>query len=185
MRGVPVVNVVRSKLEIPAQLPSIGIERHQRAGIEIVAISIIAVIIRVRISGAVVHEVQCWIITSGHPCGPSAALRDVDTGPGLAAGITGHGNRVEMPEAFATLWIVCIDVTATREVSPGHSNNYFVFYEQRRSRDGVGFLEIADRHVPNESASSSVQRHQMSVKRAHVQPVAEDSKSSVYRSATD
>ena len=81
--------------------------------------------------------------------------------------------------------IVGIDVTATREVSTGDANNHFVFDHERRRRDCVGVLEIADHDVPEDFASLPVQCHEVCVESAHVQPVTEDPKAAVDRPATD
>src|SRR5262249_3901135 len=79
LRRIPVMNVVRGELVIPFELAGIGIDRQQRASVQIVALPIVAIIIRVRISRAVVHEIQRRVICAG---GPDPALNLVYYGTG-------------------------------------------------------------------------------------------------------
>ena len=86
--------------------------------------------------------------------------------------------------ALSALRVVGIDVATAGEISAGHADDYFIFDDKRRRRDGVGFFEIADRDVPDDGAGFPVESHEMRVQRAHVQAVAEDPESSIHRATT-
>jgi len=56
MCGVPIVSVMRRKLEIPAQLAGVRIESNERAGVEIVAGANVAIPIRTGIADTPIDE---------------------------------------------------------------------------------------------------------------------------------
>ena len=58
MRRVPVVDVVRRELVVPAQPAGVGVERHAANRYRDCRRPIVAVVIGIRIAGAVVHEIQ-------------------------------------------------------------------------------------------------------------------------------
>ena len=57
-RRVPVVRIVRRTLEIPFHLPGIGIERHDRRRVEVVALAAVPDKYRVRVAGRDIEQVQ-------------------------------------------------------------------------------------------------------------------------------
>ena len=71
---IPVVQIVRRELIVPAQLAGVGVERHERACIEVVALAVLSVVRGIRIARAVEHEIQLGIVAAGHP-DTAAALR--------------------------------------------------------------------------------------------------------------
>ena len=74
LRRVPVVRVVRRRLEVPRQLPRVRIERDDRLGEEIVALPLAAVDHRLRVSGAEVDQIQIGVVCR-RPPGHAAAVR--------------------------------------------------------------------------------------------------------------
>ena len=74
LRRVPVMNVMRGELVIPLKRASVGIERQQGTGIKVVAGAIVAPVVRVGISGAVVDQVQRGVVRPRRPDGAAPLL---------------------------------------------------------------------------------------------------------------
>src|SRR5215813_5724025 len=96
LRGVPIMRVVRSKLEMPFQLSGVHIQGEQRAGIQIITGANVAVVIRSGIARAPVDQVQFRIIGTGDPGRGSAVLPRIAS-PGLRARFARRRNRPEAP----------------------------------------------------------------------------------------
>ena len=64
VRRIPVVHVVGGELVVPPKLPAVGIERHERARVEIVAFPVVAVVIGVRIPGAEKYQIERGIVAA-------------------------------------------------------------------------------------------------------------------------
>ena len=105
--------------------------------------------------------------------------------PRLAARLARRRNRVEAPDALSGPRVVGIDVAPAREVSTRHSNNHLVLEDERRRRDRVGILRIADRDVPDDITRLPVECDEMRVECAHVQAIAENPKAAIHGPATD
>src|SRR2546426_4181991 len=67
VRRVPVMHIMRCELVMPPQLARIRVEREERAGIEVVARPIVAVVVGVWVARAHVHQIERWIIAARHP----------------------------------------------------------------------------------------------------------------------
>ena len=74
---VPVVDVVRRELVMPAQPARVGFERDERRGVEIVAFARVAVVVGSRISRAEEDEVLLRIVGAGDPNRAAAAFDEV------------------------------------------------------------------------------------------------------------
>ena len=85
LHRVPIVHVVRRGLEIPDQLAGVRIERHDRAGVKVVALAALLRHHRIRIAGADDVQVQLGIVGAGNPRLPGAVRGGVFIGPGLDA----------------------------------------------------------------------------------------------------
>ena len=168
---------------MPAQRARVGVDREQRTGIEVVAFAIVAVVVGIWIAGAVIEQVELRVITSGDPRRSAAACGYIGIRPRLAAQLAGIRNRIEAPDAPARLRVVRVDVAAAGEVAAGDADDHFVLHDQRRRRDRVRFLQIADGHVPEDRAGLAFERDQMRVERAHVEAIAEQRESAIHRAA--
>ena len=51
LRGIPIVQIVRGELEIPAQLAGSCLQRHHGTGVEVVALALVAVVVGTWIAG--------------------------------------------------------------------------------------------------------------------------------------
>src|SRR5579864_841066 len=65
--GVVVIQVMRCELEIPLQLPGVGIDRKDACGVEVVARPRASIEIGRSITGGPIHRVELRIVSTGHP----------------------------------------------------------------------------------------------------------------------
>ena len=68
------MHVVRRELVIPFQLAGLRIQRHDRIGVEVVALAIVAVVIRTGIADRPVHRVELRIVGAGIHVAPHGML---------------------------------------------------------------------------------------------------------------
>src|ERR1044071_229330 len=108
---IPVVDIVRSELEMPAELAGIGIQSDQRAGGEIVTLAAIAIVVGAGIAGAPVDQIESRVVGAGDPSGRATGFPAIAL-PGVMTGLTGTGHRPEAPEAAAGLRVVSVQETA-------------------------------------------------------------------------
>ncbi len=73
--GIPVVDIVWRRLEIPDELSGIGVQRHNRAGVQIVAGAAFAGEHGIGVAGAPVKQIESGVVGSGHP-GHAAAVKN-------------------------------------------------------------------------------------------------------------
>src|SRR6185436_6255544 len=104
---------------------------------EVVALAILAEVVRIRIARAPVEQVELRIVAAGLPGGTAAARQHVRIRPGLAARLAARRNRVEAPDACTGLRIVRIDEPARRDVAAGNADNHLVLDDERCLRNGV------------------------------------------------
>jgi len=63
------VQVVRSELEVPAQLTGLQVERENAVRIKIIALAFAAIGIGIRVAGGPVEGVGIRVVTAGEPGG--------------------------------------------------------------------------------------------------------------------
>ena len=90
--GIPVVRVVRRRLEIPGHLSGVGIQRDDRLGVEVVAFAALAGDHGLRVAGAEVDQVQFGIVgrATPHVMPPPCSIAST-FGQVFASGIAGLG----------------------------------------------------------------------------------------------
>ena len=71
------MSIVRRELVVPFQLTGISIDRDERSRIEIVAKTVGAVIVRIGVTGAPIHQVEIWVVAASHPRPTATALHDI------------------------------------------------------------------------------------------------------------
>ena len=160
--GIPIVNVVRGELEVPLQLPRGCVQRHQRAGIQVISRPHVPVPIRPWIAHAPVKKVQLGIIRTGDPRGPAPGL-PVIAGPRLVARFPLAGNGPKSPEPLAGFRVVGIDEAADASLAPGDPRDDFSRHRQGRKGNRVPQLVIVHHRLPAHRAGLGVQRHQVGV----------------------
>ena len=173
--------VVRRELIVPLDLAGVGVERHERAGVEVVALAVGGEIVRAWVAGADKHEVLFRIVGPGRPDRSAAAL--VRWRPGRprfpADRIIGTGHSVEAPYALARLRVVCVDHAAGAELGAGRPDDDLVFDDDGRHRRGVADFVVGHRRFPQESARPHVEGNHVRIGRHLEQPIAEHRESSI------
>ena len=106
LHRVPVELVVRVELVVPLQRAGVGIEGHDRAGVEVVTGSHVAVVVRTGIADAPVREVGLRIVGSRHPDRPPPRIQE-SPAPGVATSLARPCNRIEAPGFLTRGCIVC------------------------------------------------------------------------------
>src|SRR5207249_2179358 len=100
VRGIPIVQIVRGELKVPAEAAGGGVERDDGTGIQIVALTGVAVVIGSWIAGAPVNEVQLRIVGTGDPRGRAAGLPTLLV-PGFVSWLARARDSPEAPQAAA------------------------------------------------------------------------------------
>ncbi len=154
----------------------------KRIRVEVVALAIGAVVIRIWIAGAPVERVELGIVGAGHPRPAAAAREHVGgCGPGLAAALTGIGDRRETPDALARRRIVGVEEPSRRILAAGNADDHLAVDHERRERRGVADLVVGEHGVPEDAAGRAIEREQVRVERDHEQPMIEHAEAAIHR----
>ena len=181
---VPVVDVVRCELEVPLHLPGVGVERHHRVGVEVVAHAHGAVVVGSWVSSAPVDQIQLGVVGAGHPGGrPAPAPRIARPCP--AVGVVGAGGRVETPLALARVDVVGVHEPAYPVLATRNAAEDLVADNQRRRRLAVAGLGLLSLGLPHHTAGLGVERHHMCVERNHDDAVTPDGHTPVVSPAAE
>src|SRR5262245_55239909 len=117
---------------MPLQTASVGIDGEERTRVEVVALAIAAVVIRIGVTRSPVNGVEVGIVRAGHPGAATSAGELVGRiRPRVAARFAWAGNGVEAPDAFAGGGFVGIQEPASRIVSTGNANDDLVLDDER------------------------------------------------------
>ena len=152
---------MRRDLESPGQFPGVGIEGHDRAGIEIIAGPGLAGQHRRRIAGPPVNQVQVGIVGSGHP--RHAARGRVRSAQGR--------RTVPLPLRLAGLGIDGPQVARQVVEISGDANDHVIANHQGRHGGPVSLFDIGNLNIPAHFAVFRVQRNQVRIGRDEEQPV--------------
>ena len=171
--GVPVVDVVRGVLEVPAHFAGVHVECDQRVGIEVVAGPGIAVPVRGRIPGRPVEEAEFGVIGAGQPGSPSSRLPTV-AAPGVVARFPFGGDGPPTPDPFAGLRVVGVEESADAGLAAADPHDDLAVHRERRRRHRVADRVVGDRDFPADVTVRSIQRDQLGVERSEKHRVAED-----------
>ena len=162
---VVVERLVRQVLVEPLHLPGVEVERDGRHRVETVALAHVGDPRR-RVSGPEVEEVRRRIVRPRMPDRRAADLPRVG-GPGLAAGLTGGGNRVPSPLALAGVGIEGLDESARSHLArSGHPDDDLAFHDERSLGHEVAVRVVHDLRLPDLLAGLRVERDEMRVQRA-------------------
>src|ERR1700730_19403385 len=148
--------VVRSILEIPDDLASVGIDSECRIGVEIVSRSVFGIEHGRRLTGAPICQVGGRIVGPSIPESTAAGLpRVMIVRPSLVARFPRARYSVETPQYLASLGVDCHQPTAPSDIGPASGNNDHVLNDQRRASEGVGIGDTVDL-VPQDLAGIPV-----------------------------
>ena len=172
LRGVPLVCVVRRHLIGPHHLAGVGVQRHDRAGPQIVARPALTRQHRLRIAGPDVIEVQLGIVRAGQPRHAAAARHLVLAGPRFGAGLTRTRRRVPAPHHLSALGIARLEIARDVERVAADADDHVTSDHDRRVRGKILALHARDLVVPALFSSRGLERDEVVVGREEVQPVA-------------
>src|SRR5690349_3148180 len=113
------MGVMRRELEVPLQPARISIESDQRARVEVISWTRIAVPVWSRISDAPVNEIRIRIVRPSHPRRTTASFPGVAF-PRLVTGLTRSWDRVEAPYPLAGLRVVSIKESPDAGLTAAH-----------------------------------------------------------------
>src|SRR4029077_11702362 len=107
------------------------IDRDGRGGEEIVAWALVAHP-RAAVPHSPERQVRFWVIIPGHPnraatCFPLVALR-----PGLAAGLSGSGHRINSPQLLSRVSVASRDEAPDSELTARRTDQHFPRGDLRR-----------------------------------------------------
>src|SRR5580692_1065527 len=84
--GIPVPNVVRGELKIPFEFPGGRVQSDDRAGVEVVANTLVAAQIGAGVAGGPIKGIELGVVRASEP-GSRAGVIDVIALPGLRTGL--------------------------------------------------------------------------------------------------
>ena len=171
LHRVPVPLVVRRELEVPFQLARVGVERHHRVRVQVVAWAHVAIPVRSRISHAPIGQVQFGIVRPRDPDRPAAALPRI-AGPRFVARFARTGNRVEAPDLVAILRVQRHDEATDAVFATGRADDDLVSQHQGGVRQGISARRVDELLGKDHRAVLGIQRDHLAVDRAHVQGLA-------------
>ena len=170
------------ELVVPLQGARARIDGDQRVGVEIVALAVVTVIIRIRIAGAPVQEIELGIVGAGHPRAAAAAFQHTGVGgPRLAAPLPKTGNGVEPPDALARCRIVGVEKAPGGIFTAGDPDDHLAVDHERCQGRRVPGLVVSQDDVPKNPSGRAVERQQMRVERDHEQAMVKHAEASVHR----
>ena len=170
---------------MPAALAAVGVEGHDRCGVEVVAFAGVAVVIRAGIPGAEKHQVLVGIVRAGHPDRSASSQIRVASRPRSASRVVGPGDRIEAPRAPAGLRVVGVDEPANPEFSAGDADDDLVPHDERSDRCRISELVVGQGDVVGHSAGAHVKREQVRVGSRHEQAIAKDTEAAVDGAAAE
>ena len=165
--------VVRRSLEVPRHLSRVGIERDERARVEVVALSALGREYRIRITCRHVQEVQLGIVGRRQPRHPSAMRHRVFVRPCLGAGVA-HllRRRIPSPLALTGFGLVRLEVALHVERVAADADDDVSADDDWRGRAEVLLSDVCDLFVPALLAGLSVERDEIAVWRFEEEIVA-------------
>ncbi len=172
---IPVVRIVRRRLEIPDHLPGVGVERHDRRGEEIVAGPVLVRDHRLRIAGRDEDQVQLGIVGDRLPRHAAAVPRHLLVRPRFRPRIAFLlRDDVPPPLQLAGFRIARVEIAGDVEVVAADADDDVILDDHRRDRPVIELIQIGDRLVPALGAVLDVQADEIVVGRFEIQPVAQD-----------
>src|SRR5262249_25696947 len=148
--GVDVVDVVGRILIVADNLPGFRPDRQQAGGVEAVAFPARPRIVRLRVAGAPVDEVELGIIGARAPGRPAAARPGVAVlRPGLRAGLAGRRNSVPPPQFLAGLGVPAVKEAARRRFPARHPGNQYAVGDDGGAGCVIALLRFGELLLPD------------------------------------
>ena len=169
---IPVMRVMRRRLEVPRHPPRIRTHCNNRLRVKIVPRTRLARNHRLRIARAEIKQIQYRIIGRRTPRHPAAMQHRFHAGPRLRFRIPRLRMRIPAPLHLTRLGIMRRQITGYVRIVTAHAHNHMIANNQRGRRPKIHLLQITNRFVPPLLAVLDIQGHQMAIRRLEIQPVA-------------
>src|SRR5713101_5026248 len=184
--GVAVIvpDVVWRKLEMPLEVPAVGIESEHGVGVEIVTVASIAIPVWRGVTSRPEQHVLFGVIRTGDPGRPAAVLPRVAR-PGFNSFLLSGGDSIATPFALAGLRVVGVNETACAILAAGDADNNLVVDDQRCSRRAIADGIVVHFAIPRHGTGLAVKRDQPRIKRRHEHFVVGDSYTTIGGTTTD
>jgi len=101
LHGVPIMQVMRCELEMPAQFAGLQVDRQNAISVEIVAFTDVAVRIGKWIAGGPVQQSVLRIIGAGQPSGSATQIERGGIAPCFRTRLSRARNGPEAPRQFS------------------------------------------------------------------------------------
>src|SRR3970040_1735593 len=116
------------------------------------ALSVRAVIVRIRIADAPIDKVEPRVVAPRHPRRAAAARHDVRVGPGMAPALAASGNGIEAPDALTGVGIIGVEKAARRVLPARDTHDYFVLDHERRECCCIADAVVGELRLPKNAA---------------------------------
>ena len=167
------MSVVRRELVVPLAPAGVGIQRDDRIGEQVVAVSAHRAIgHRRRIPDRPVERVELGIVGAGQPGAAAAGLPAVAL-PRVVAEFSRSRNRVESPQPLPG-HVVGVEETAERVFAAGVADDDLVLHDERRAGDVEAFHRVGDLDLPDGQTRPRIEADQRRIVGADEQPMAEN-----------
>lgn len=160
--GIVVIQVVRSKLEVPFQLSGVGIERQNAICVQVVAWARLAHEIGRRVARRPIQNVNFRIVCARYP-GCATTMKIGIAGPTGRTKFFRPGNGPELPLESYCHCIVGGEESAHSRVSAGSAHDYGPFHNEWSAGRAVVFVLVGVFHVPSQTSRASIQTEQVCV----------------------
>ena len=162
---------MRRELVIPFELASRRIQSYYGIGIEIVPLALIPVMIGPWIADLPEQQIQFGVVTASEPgCAPW--MCEILSIPGLGTGFAGGWNGPESPRFLACGLLESGEEPAHSTVAASDPGNNQIPNDERRGGSKIVQPVVCHLRFPQQDASETVQRNQVSVIRSHENTIA-------------
>ena len=163
-------------------MPSLDAQRDGRRGIEGRVGRLVAAAgrhPRFGLRDAPIREIEIGIVAAGDPGVAAGAQHIGHRAPGVAAGLAGARDGVELPQLLAGVRVVGADVAALLRRKRSHPCSPWITLPSRDDRTagvGVALARIRDRRFPDDLAGARVERDQARIggRHEHLVPIDRD-----------
>ena len=165
--------VVRRGLEKPRHFSRVGIERDERAGVEVVTLATLRREDGIRVAGGQIEQVQLRIVGRRQPRHPSAVCHRIFVRPGLRPGVARLlRGRVPPPLQLTGFGLARLQVSRHVERIAADADDDVPPDDDGRGRAEVLLPDVGNLLVPALLAGGRVERDEVAVRRFEKERVA-------------
>ena len=143
---IPVPQIVRRELKVPAKLARLRVERDNRVRIQVVSLTAAAIGVRVRVSSRPEERPRLRIVAAWQPRRTAALLEIGISLPRFRARLSTLGHGPETPRLIPRLDVICGEKASNPHVAARHTSDDEISDDQRRRRSSVWLFEVFRKH---------------------------------------